>query len=643
VRHLARDVARLTEYLLGESPVLVFLHGVGDGDPGDEWKTRLGATLTHLGYPGLDSLTVVAPKFANALKGADEDETLPRVTVLQPTGEAAKQNRREFERRIGALEFRLGAHDPGNGLLGGDMVVELAAEHPRFVQAQNYLNTPRVRAQVLGRIIRKLPESGEIVLVGHSLGSVIAADLVRRLPAGLKVVGMVTIGSPLASASFDVDELRKTLKEPPANLTWWVNFWNWHDPVSARRGVSSVFPWMIDLRIQTALSPRVHDAVEYLAEDVVAEAIGFALYGSRSRDVARIEHGVDVHLDDTEALSLLALRYAHLTARLLEGDQLARYSGALRQVQATVVQGLLARAAADSRPAPSRIVELAFDYSDARSNLPEPPPARHLSKEAAVVALTVLAAENVIRPFEIEVSRDVEITAMADLTAEMGLGTKFGRDVFAAAKRGHEVVSGKRTVNWIKWGALGVGAAVLVVATGGLAFAAAPGLVGAAAITSALATFGPGGMIGGLVTAGSLVTAGGGGIAYGLAGPGTSAETVETVVERQLAAEILRQMHGLEPDPAVWRNLVETEIEIRRQHERLDEFSDDSASTLKELKRKLIATERALNYLTDNALVPASPSADGSKPTAFVDRDNSRGFMPRRFRVPGIHPGAYSG
>lgn len=586
------------------APVLLFLHGVGNGDPGDAWKARLSESLVQLGHPDLESVTVIAPKFAHALKGADEDEQLPRVTTTQPTRDAAKQNRREFERRTGAVEFRLGRHEKGDG----DVVVELAAKHPKFVQAHNYLNDPRVRAHVLNRIIGKLPKDGEIVLVGHSLGSVIAADLIRRLPEGLKVAGMVTIGSPLASAAFDVDELRHTLKEPPTNLLWWVNFWNWHDPVSARRGVSSVFPWMIDFRIRTELSPHVHDAVEYFAEEVVAEAIGFALFGSRTKELANIERGVDVKLDHTEALALLAVRYAHLTARTLDGDTGDRYEGALRQVQATVVEGLRARADANRKPFASRIAVLSFDYSNPESPFPDPGPAQHLSKSEAVVPLTVLAAENVIRPFEIDVSKDKQTTAMAELSAEMGIGSQFGRDVFAAAKRAHEVVSDKRSINWIKWGVLGAGAAALVVATGGLALAVAgPGLAGAAAITSALATFGPGGMIGGLITAGSLVTAGGGGIAYGLAGPGTSAETVETVVERQLAAEILRQMHGLEPDPAVWRNLVETEIEIRRQHERLDEFSDDSASTLKELKRKLVATERALKYLTDNELVPTSP------------------------------------
>lgn len=95
---------------------------------------------------------------------------------------------------------------------------------------------------MLNLILARVPSNGDIVLVGHSLGSVIAADLLRRLPAEVRVTGFITIGSPLAHGSVNVDKLRDVLQEPPANLGWWVNFWNFGDPVSSHRGLSSVFP-----------------------------------------------------------------------------------------------------------------------------------------------------------------------------------------------------------------------------------------------------------------------------------------------------------------------------------------------------------------------------------------------------------------
>lgn len=91
---------------------------------------------------------------------------------------------------------------------------------PSFRQARNYLSIDAIRVQVLSHILTKLPSSGRLVIVGHSLGSVIAADLLRYLPVDLRVGGMVTIGSPLANGRFDVDRMREALKEPPSNLGW---------------------------------------------------------------------------------------------------------------------------------------------------------------------------------------------------------------------------------------------------------------------------------------------------------------------------------------------------------------------------------------------------------------------------------------
>lgn len=594
---------------MSNEPTLLFLHGVGHGDKEDRWKYFLAGSLALLGYPELESVRVIAPKYAHALKDWDAKESLPAITIKQQSGEAAKQNRRDFERRSGAIEFRLGRHDRGNGQVGNDAVVDLAVGLPTFKQARNYLQNPQIRAQVLNRILATLPTTGRLVIVGHSLGSVIAADLVARLPVGVEIVGLVTIGSPLANRNFTVEKLRETLKDPPTNLAWWVNFWNAPDLVSAHRGVSSVFPWMIDFRIDTKhVFPQSHAAAIYLSNDAVAAAIGFALFGSRSKELASINMGLDIPLEPAERIALLALRYAYLIKEQLDGDLRDRFAGALRYVQAAAVDDIRAQRAIKSQGLPSAIARLAFDISDPHTVAPEPLPGAYVTKEEAVVLLTVLGAENVIRPFEISIASDKMRVAMKELTAELGLGTQFGTDLFAAAQRAQEVLR-SRSVNWFKWGALGAGAIAIVVATGGLALAAGAGLAGAAVITSALAAFGPGGMIGGLLTAGTLVGAGGGGIAFGLASSGTTAEALEEVVTRQLAVAILRESQGLEPDPAIWRVLVETEIEVRRQLERLDEFSDDSAPTLKELRRKTEALERALKYLSDHGLEPESPNS----------------------------------
>lgn len=586
-----------------DRPILLFLHGVGTKQ-NDDWKGALEGALVTLGYPGLDAARVIAPKYPHSLQGSDDNDPLPELTVNTQSGDAARQNRRAFERRMAAVEVMLGRNNRGDGWFGGDAVVDAVVTTPLvFARAKHYISNRQIRAQVLSRVLRRLPESGRLVIVGHSLGSVIAADLVRRLPRDLKVVGMVTVGSPLAHPRFDVDKLRSTLKEPPTNLDWWVNFWNAADPVTTHRGVSSIFPWMIDHRIQTDLGPHVHDAGTYLINEDVANAIGFALFGSRSKELVVQDRGVDIRLDYAETLAVMALRYGYLTKSLLEDDQQDRYAGALRQVQASTVELIRKRNDLQGRPMPAAIARLAVDLSDPESEAPEPTSISHLSKEDAVVPLVTLATANILRPFEIAVPKDTQRNAMANLTLGMGLGSQLGKDVVQAGERAQKVLAGTGK-SWLKWAAIGLGAAALIAATGGLVLAAAPGLVGAAAITSALAAFGPGGMIGGLLTAGTLLSAGGGSIAVGLASPGTSADTVEAVVGSQLTAAILRELQGIEQDPTAWSNLVETRIEVQRQQARLRPLCDESAPVLKELERKLTAIDRALDHLRAHNLVP---------------------------------------
>ena len=603
--------------------ILLFLHGVGDGDPENRWQKTLESALMGLGYPSLSDVIVVAPKYPKGLNGVDDEVPLPKVIAKALRGDEAKAHRRDYERRRTAMERLLGPDDEGEGIPGANAAMPLALDFKAFAQAEKYLNEPKIRAWVLDRVLKQLPDAGRVVIVGHSLGSVIAADLIRRLHTDLEVTGMVTLGSPLAHKKFHVDDLRTNLAEPPANLAWWVNFWSSVDAVAARRGVSSAFPWVLDQRISApvrqALSPlKAHSAQQYLQNPAVALAIGRGLFGSRSTEIVHIPPAPDIALDPVESLAVLALRYAHLTARHLEGDTQARYDDALRQVQAAAVDQIATRNRKESRALPRVIAELAVDLSDPSSQPSEPRLPGHWSTDDAVLPLTILASGNVLRPFEIDVSDAKRQKALEQLTLDMRLGRKLGRHVFEAIEQAKDELKGP--TNWFKWTALGLGAAALVVVTSGLALAAAPGAAGAAATTSALAAFGPGGMLGGLVTAGTLVGAGGGGIAAGLAAPGTTAESVEAVVATQLTTVILRRIQGLSQDPTTWRNLNHAEREMRRELARLSPLSDRSAPGVKALQRKLQALRRAIDYIERNGLQPSDIDRELPETTSTAPR-----------------------
>ncbi|WP_291339875.1 alpha/beta hydrolase [Corynebacterium sp.] len=594
-------------------PILLFLHGVGQGDPDGRWRTALEPALQAVGYSDLSGVRVIAPRYADALHGVEDDLRMPPLTVKEPARKALRDHRRDFEQRVSAMEQLVGRHTGGRHIPLADAVINVAVGVPNFAQARNYLADQRVRAGVLTRILEELPGEGRILIVGHSLGSVIAADLVRRLPVGLEVTGLVTVGSPLTNQQFDVDKLRQELAVPPTNLAWWVNFWSPSDPVAALRGVSSVFPWVLDQKVATTPFPgSAHSSREYLASPAVATAIGYALFGSRSRELDLVSRGVDITLDSQERDGLQALRYAHLISERMKGDEKQRYLGALAQVQAGTVAEIRARAHRERRPVAAAIAELDVDLTDMEKDPRMPDATRHLSREEAVTLLVTLAEQNLLAPFEINVDEKIRKLAMEDLTEGMGLGSSFGTDVFEALDEAADVLRTDRGRSWVKWGLVGVGAIALTVATGGLALTATPGLAGAAAITSALAGFGPGGMIGGLLTAGTLVSAGTTGIAVGVLSPATSAESVESLVKSQLALVILRARHHLEADDSIWLSLTDTERVLRRERARLAEFSDPRADIIVELDRKLRAVDAALAYMSRNNLSPV-PTPDAGE------------------------------
>lgn len=596
---------------MSDKPILLYLHGVGRGDRDGDWEKALDASLRSVGYGGLETqrVRVIAPKYSWALLGDDDQYPLPPVTIKALRGEDAERHRRAFERRVGAIERMLGRRESGSELPGANAVIDAAFKMPSFAQAQRYVKNESNRGHVLSRVLQELPKTGRLVIVGHSLGSVVAADVLRRLPSSLEVAGMITIGSPLASNAFDVPKLRANLAQPPANLSWWISFWNSADSVTAHKGVSSVYPYMLDYRIPPAAPPLSHYSEYYLSDPRVATAIGYALFGSQSKGLAKIEKGLDIPLDVAESLAVMALRYAHLVGALLkDGEKKERYQEALRLTQANTFEMVKARNAEIGRPVPSAVAQLAVDLTDSESVASIPEPLNAMSKDDMVVPLISIASTNILRPVEISIPKDIQKMAMEEFTLSMGLDTEIGEEVFKAAAEAKRALK-KIELEWWQWVAVGLGAAALVVGTGGVALAAAPGAAGAVAMTTALAAFGPGGMMGGLLTAGALVGVGTsgiavGGMAMGLASAAASAATVEAVIASQLTAALLRNEQGLAQDPTIWDGLIEIGIQVRRERARIEALCDESAPITKELKRKQAAVDRASAHLAKKKLAP---------------------------------------
>lgn len=599
------------------TPTLVYLHGINSKGPEapstSRWKEGLARGLDAAGYPGIEEINVVAPGYVDLLKRMSGDPVaseakLPPVTKRFRTPQQLKQQKAAFDRRTAAIERLLEDTFRGNENLvthAAQAVAAVSIDVPWFSEASNYMSDESVRRKVLDRILRQLPQRGSVVLVGHSLGSVIAADLLPRIPQELSIAGMITIGSPLSQSNFDLRKLGTDLSDSPANLAWWVNFWSRTDPVTARRGAASAVPWLLDICVPTPRIPfSAHGSHEYLEEEIVGKAIGYALFGSQSRELAVIENGLDVPLDGEEFKAFVTLRFAHLVRDQLKGGSRERYGGALADTQYRVISDLVAKRTLEGRPIPGTIADLLPAADCDPETIKSPHIYSSPSRDDAAVLLAVLLLQNALHPYEIEVKNSVVLQAMQELAKELSLTSQFGTDAVAAVEKATTVLAGKKTL-FMRWGLVGVGT-LAVVASGGLLLAAAPGAAGAAAITSALASFGPGGMIGGLLSAGSLVSAGSGSIAVGVTSFASSAIEVESLVHGQLSLMILRQTWRLDNDDRIWNVWVDSERDLMQQRQRLARFNDSDSGVLKEIDRKLATVRKAISYAEDNELSPGN-------------------------------------
>jgi endonuclease G, mitochondrial len=141
-----------------------------------------------------------------------------------------------------------------------------------FRDVAAYLDREPVRAAVLDAVLQTFPRDGEVVLVAHSLGTVVALDLIEKLPPGVAVPLLVTAGSPLG-----MDSVHKRLlaggPRRPARVGTWLNAWAAADAAAIGCPLGDTWTDVRDLLTQNR-KDRAHDMDEYLSAAQVAEAIG---------------------------------------------------------------------------------------------------------------------------------------------------------------------------------------------------------------------------------------------------------------------------------------------------------------------------------------------------------------------------------
>jgi pimeloyl-ACP methyl ester carboxylesterase len=183
----------------------------------------------------------------------------------------------------------------------GDALLELILR-----DVDDYFSEPDLRRLTNARLDRAvrtdLPAGQQAIVVGFSMGSLVAYDSLRSDPT-LPVAALLTIGAPLAMPSFyrrieaagaagagGVAVTGASHTPFPSQLGMWVNVWTKDDPAAAgHQQMAALYPATppSDLLIQdvetwgrsaSPTNPAIaHNAVDYMSSRVFATALHAAL------------------------------------------------------------------------------------------------------------------------------------------------------------------------------------------------------------------------------------------------------------------------------------------------------------------------------------------------------------------------------
>ncbi|WP_280869201.1 serine protease [Streptomyces sp. MJP52] len=310
----ARGV-RARDGAFGGGKHLVFLHGRSQQgkDPEAlrrEWAAGLNQGLVRAGLPTVAPADVCFPFYGDRLAHAlGARESLPPASPFPAAGggpaaavPGAPGSRAVYEEIVGEAAAKWYA-PPGaqEGVeaaegLGVDPLVGAVWRRLGWLAARSdvdawaislvfrdvaaYLDDRDIREEVLACVLETVPQEGELVLVAHSLGTVVGMDLLTRLSPGVRVVHLTTAGSPLGMDSV----YRRLLADGtgrPGKVADWLNAWCPTDPVAI--GCPLADTWRdgpTDLAVVNARD-RAHDIDQYLAHTEVARSIGDRLAGDR--------------------------------------------------------------------------------------------------------------------------------------------------------------------------------------------------------------------------------------------------------------------------------------------------------------------------------------------------------------------------
>jgi hypothetical protein len=107
-------------------------------------------------------------------------------------------------------------------------------EYVRAADGQRFRVRQELRRRLLGELAAALEAAEKVVLVSHSMGTMVAYDVLRNCPECPFVDTLITLGSPLGVREVQEELIAVDAKDvdfPAARLATWINVYDPLDPV----------------------------------------------------------------------------------------------------------------------------------------------------------------------------------------------------------------------------------------------------------------------------------------------------------------------------------------------------------------------------------------------------------------------------
>ncbi|SDY37283.1 hypothetical protein SAMN05421504_105332 [Amycolatopsis xylanica] len=143
-------------------------------------------------------------------------------------------------------------------------------------QVTLYLTDDGIRERAQARVAALIGPETEVI-IGHSLGSVVAYEAAHRLDRPLPL--LVTLGSPLGLRTVVYERTRPQPPRVPGNVRRWVNLADRDDLVAARPDLTALFPGadgVLESGYTVDNGAKPHEATFYLTKAPVGAAVATA-------------------------------------------------------------------------------------------------------------------------------------------------------------------------------------------------------------------------------------------------------------------------------------------------------------------------------------------------------------------------------